>query len=68
MADVVTLAVERAVSLRRRKVIPRRLVADLGLDWEAPAPFDNARSLAQAVLEPTRIYVKPLLPLVMMRC
>jgi phosphoribosylformylglycinamidine cyclo-ligase len=39
----------------------RRLVADTGLAWDAPAPFDTARSLAEALLEPTRIYVKPVL-------
>jgi phosphoribosylformylglycinamidine cyclo-ligase len=39
----------------------RRIVADSGLPWDAPAPFEPARSLARALLEPTRIYVKPLL-------
>jgi phosphoribosylformylglycinamidine cyclo-ligase len=39
----------------------RRLVADAGLAWDAPAPFDAARTLAEALLEPTRIYVKPVL-------
>ena len=39
----------------------RRLVADAGLAWDAPAPFDAARPLAEALLEPTRIYVKPVL-------
>jgi phosphoribosylformylglycinamidine cyclo-ligase len=39
----------------------RRLVADAGLAWDAPAPFDPARPLAEALLEPTRIYVKPVL-------
>jgi phosphoribosylformylglycinamidine cyclo-ligase len=39
----------------------RRLVADGGLAWNAPAPFDARRSLAEALLEPTRIYVKPVL-------
>ena len=41
----------------------RKIVADAGLDWSAPAPFDSTRSLADAFLEPTRIYVKALLPL-----
>jgi len=31
------------------------------LGWDAPAPFEPARGLAEALLEPTRIYVKPLL-------
>ncbi|MBV8849406.1 MAG: phosphoribosylformylglycinamidine cyclo-ligase [Methylobacteriaceae bacterium] len=39
----------------------RRIVAREGLAWTADAPFDNGRSLAQALLTPTRIYVKPLL-------
>jgi phosphoribosylformylglycinamidine cyclo-ligase len=39
----------------------RRLVADARLAWEAPAPFDPARSLGEALLVPTRIYVKPVL-------
>ncbi|HEX6000245.1 MAG TPA: phosphoribosylformylglycinamidine cyclo-ligase [Hyphomicrobiaceae bacterium] len=39
----------------------RRLAADAGLAWEAPAPFDAGRSLGEALLEPTRIYVKPVL-------
>ncbi|MDF2097174.1 phosphoribosylformylglycinamidine cyclo-ligase [Aquibaculum arenosum] len=36
----------------------RKVVADLGLDYAAPAPFDPSQSLAEALLEPTRIYVK----------
>jgi phosphoribosylformylglycinamidine cyclo-ligase len=39
----------------------RKLVADSGLRYQDPAPFDNARSLGAALLTPTRIYVKPLL-------
>src|SRR5690606_28181696 len=39
----------------------RRIVAESGLGWEAPAPFDAARTLADALLVPTRIYVKPML-------
>jgi phosphoribosylformylglycinamidine cyclo-ligase len=39
----------------------RRIVALSGLSWEAPAPFDAGRSLAEALLTPTRLYVKPLL-------
>lgn len=41
----------------------RRLVADNGLSLDAPAPFDETKSLGAALLEPTRIYVKCLLPL-----
>ncbi|MDP4022237.1 phosphoribosylformylglycinamidine cyclo-ligase [Methylobacterium sp. NEAU 140] len=39
----------------------RRIVAKAGLPWDAPAPFAPGRSLGEALLEPTRIYVKPLL-------
>lgn len=42
----------------------RRILAESGADLEAPAPFDPSRTLAQALLLPTRIYVKPLLPLI----
>jgi phosphoribosylformylglycinamidine cyclo-ligase len=36
----------------------RRIVADAGLAYDAPAPFANDRPLGEALLEPTRIYVK----------
>jgi phosphoribosylformylglycinamidine cyclo-ligase len=39
----------------------RRLVAEEKLVWKGPAPFDPAKSLAEALLVPTRIYVKPVL-------
>ena len=39
----------------------RRIVALSGLGWSAPAPFAPERSLAKALLTPTRLYVKPLL-------
>ena len=39
----------------------RRLVSDAGLAWDAPAPFATEQTLAEALLTPTRIYVKPLL-------
>lgn len=39
----------------------RRIVKDMGLSWEATAPFAPEMTLARALLEPTRIYVKPLL-------
>jgi phosphoribosylformylglycinamidine cyclo-ligase len=39
----------------------RRVVKDTGLSWNATAPFAPEMSLARALLEPTRIYVKPLL-------
>ncbi len=39
----------------------RRVVKDAGLSWNATAPFAPEMNLARALLEPTRIYVKPLL-------
>src|SRR3954467_8587931 len=36
----------------------RRVVETSGLAWEAAAPFDAARTLGEALLTPTRIYVK----------
>ena len=39
----------------------RRIVERTGLAWDAPAPFAPGKTLAQALLTPTRIYVKGLL-------
>ena len=39
----------------------RRLVVEAKLGWDAPAPFAAATSLAEALLMPTRIYVRPVL-------
>ena len=36
----------------------RKVIADLGLELDAPAPFDPSRRLGEALLEPTRIYVR----------
>ena len=41
----------------------RKIVAVSGLAWDAPAPFEAGKTLAQALLAPTRIYVKSTLPL-----
>lgn len=41
----------------------RKVVEKSGLGWGDDAPFVKDRSLAQALMEPTRIYVKPVLPL-----
>jgi phosphoribosylaminoimidazole synthetase len=40
----------------------RNIVARSGLAWEAPAPFIEGCSLAEALLQPTRIYIKTVLP------
>ena len=39
----------------------RRIVEVAGAAYDKPAPFDPIRSLGAALIEPTRIYVKPLL-------
>jgi len=39
----------------------RRLVEMSGLGFEAPAPWDASRSLGEALLTPTRIYVRSVL-------
>jgi len=40
----------------------RRIVERSGLAWDAPAPFADGQSLAEALLTPTRIYIKTVLP------
>ncbi|MCJ9753548.1 phosphoribosylformylglycinamidine cyclo-ligase [Neorhizobium sp. BETTINA12A] len=39
----------------------RKIVTLSGLAWDAPAPFREGMTLGEALLTPTRIYVKPLL-------
>jgi phosphoribosylformylglycinamidine cyclo-ligase len=39
----------------------RRIVAQSGLAWDSPAPFEPTRSLGEALLTPTRLYARPLL-------
>ncbi|GGA92488.1 phosphoribosylformylglycinamidine cyclo-ligase [Brucella endophytica] len=39
----------------------RRIVELSGLGWDADAPFAPGKTLGEALLTPTRIYVKPLL-------
>ena len=41
--------------------LARRIVEKSGLNWQDKAPFGDGETLAEALLEPTRIYVKPLL-------
>ena len=40
----------------------RRIVQRSGLAWNAPSPFSDGQTLAQALLTPTRIYIKTVLP------
>jgi len=42
----------------------RKLIADAGLGLHQPAPFDRHRTLAEALLTPTRIYVGALLQVI----
>ena len=41
----------------------RKVVERSGLAWDAPAPFEASKTLAEALLAPTRIYAKALKPL-----
>lgn len=40
----------------------RRIVERSGLAWDAPSPFSDGQTLAQALLAPTRIYIRTVLP------
>jgi phosphoribosylaminoimidazole synthetase len=40
----------------------RRIVERSGLAWDAPCPFQPGATLAQALMTPTRIYVRSVLP------
>jgi phosphoribosylaminoimidazole synthetase len=42
----------------------RKIVERTGLAWDANAPFDPSKTLADAMLAPTRIYVRSIVPLV----
>ncbi len=41
----------------------RKVVERSSLAWNAPAPFAVDKTLAQALMEPTRIYIKTVLPI-----
>ena len=41
----------------------RKIVANHSLEWTEAAPFDESRTLGEAFLEPTAIYVADVLPL-----
>jgi phosphoribosylformylglycinamidine cyclo-ligase len=42
----------------------RRIIADRGWNLEEPLPAHGGRSLGEVLLEPTRIYVRDLLPMI----
>lgn len=42
----------------------RRVADHVGLKFDAAAPFDAGKTLGEALLTPTRIYVKALMPLI----
>ncbi len=42
----------------------RKIVEISGLDWDSPAPFAPDQTLAEALLTPTKIYVKDLMPVI----
>jgi phosphoribosylformylglycinamidine cyclo-ligase len=41
----------------------RKIIAEANLAWDAPAPFDAGKTLGEALMAPTRIYVQPMLAL-----
>ncbi|QGN15713.1 bifunctional purine biosynthetic protein ADE5 [Kluyveromyces marxianus] len=40
----------------------RKIIEHVGLPWDSQCPWDSSKSLGEAILVPTRIYVKQLLP------
>jgi phosphoribosylamine--glycine ligase / phosphoribosylformylglycinamidine cyclo-ligase len=42
----------------------RHIVTKSGLQYTSPCPFDTTKRLGEALLIPTRLYVKPLLPVI----
>jgi phosphoribosylamine--glycine ligase/phosphoribosylformylglycinamidine cyclo-ligase len=42
----------------------RRVLSKAGLSYSSPYPFDQTKSIGEALLTPTKIYVKQLLPLI----
>jgi phosphoribosylformylglycinamidine cyclo-ligase len=57
-ADDVVLGISSSGVHSNGFSLVRRVVERSGLAFDAPAPFDAARSLGEALLTPTRIYVK----------
>jgi phosphoribosylamine--glycine ligase/phosphoribosylformylglycinamidine cyclo-ligase len=44
--------------------LARKVVSRAGLSYSSPCPWDAGKTIGKAYLEPTRIYIKQLLPLV----
>ncbi|EDO15381.1 hypothetical protein Kpol_460p16 [Vanderwaltozyma polyspora DSM 70294] len=42
----------------------RRIISHVGLEWSATCPWDSSKTLGEATLVPTKLYVKPLLPII----
>lgn len=42
----------------------RKVIEIAGLDWHDAAPFEDGKTLGEALLAPTRLYVKSTLPLI----
>jgi phosphoribosylamine--glycine ligase/phosphoribosylformylglycinamidine cyclo-ligase len=42
----------------------RHIVGKSGLQYSSPCPFDTTKTLGESLLVPTRLYVKPLLPVI----
>ena len=40
----------------------RKIVAEAGLSWDQPAPWDAGATVGEALLTPTRLYVEDVLP------
>ena len=61
MESTDTIRIEASSGPAHRDAISK-VVERSGLAWDAPAPFAAGKSLAEALLEPTRIYAKALKP------